>query len=219
MKFGASSWPFQWEPPYEDCIKRVAGLGFKAIELIGWNADYLKDYYTPQKIKDLRGCLDSEGLMISQFVHTPHDLSHPDKAKRDAAIADWKRAVEIGSELGSKLINMVLEPSLRDARHRRDPAHHHQAAGADVRDPRHPGRCRLGPELRGLRRGAARMRRRLRRGRHHDDGRAAPRALPRQPRRRAPAARARRQPGDGDQLRPVAHLPDGRLPEHHRSTG
>ena len=107
MKFGASSWPFQWDPPYEDCIKRVAGLGFKAIELIGWNADYLKDYYTPQKVKELKSCLADEGLMISQFVHTPHDLSHPDKAKREAAIDTWKRAVGVGSELGSKLINMV----------------------------------------------------------------------------------------------------------------
>ncbi|HYY29757.1 MAG TPA: hypothetical protein VE860_17575, partial [Chthoniobacterales bacterium] len=34
MKFGASSWPFQWDPPYENCIKRVASLGFRAIELI-----------------------------------------------------------------------------------------------------------------------------------------------------------------------------------------
>ena len=41
MKFGASSWPFQWDPPYEDCIRRIAGLGFKAIELIAWNPDYL----------------------------------------------------------------------------------------------------------------------------------------------------------------------------------
>ncbi len=54
MKFGASSWPFQWDPPYDDCIKRVASLGFKAIELIGWNDDYLRDYYTRQTIADLR---------------------------------------------------------------------------------------------------------------------------------------------------------------------
>ena len=107
MKFGASSWPFQWEPPYEDCIRRVAGCGFKAIELIGWNADYLKDYYTKAKIADLKACLASEGLIISQFVHTPHDLSHPDKDMRAAAVEHWKRAVEIGAELGSKLINMV----------------------------------------------------------------------------------------------------------------
>jgi len=107
MKFGASSWPFQWEPPYEDCITRVARLGFKAIELIGWNRDYLKDYYTKDKIADLKARLESEGLMVSQFVHTPHDVSHGDKARRDAAVEDWKRAADIGAELGAKLINMV----------------------------------------------------------------------------------------------------------------
>ena len=40
-------------------------------------------------------------------MHTPHDLSSGDKAKREAAIADWTRAVEIGAELGSPIINMV----------------------------------------------------------------------------------------------------------------
>ena len=55
MRFGASSWPFQWDPPYEDVIRRIARLGFKATELIAWNRDYLKDYYTPAKIKALRG--------------------------------------------------------------------------------------------------------------------------------------------------------------------
>ena len=107
MKFGASSWPFQWDPPYEDCIKRVAGLGFKAIELIAWNEDFLNNYYTASKIKDLRACLDGEGIMISQFVHTPHELSHPDAAERKHAIDNWKKAVDIGAALGSKLINMV----------------------------------------------------------------------------------------------------------------
>ena len=107
MKFGASSWPFQWDPPYEDVIRRVASLGFEAIELIAWNKDYLADYYTPAKIADLRQALDGEGLMISQFVSTPHDLSSGDAAKRDAAVEHWKRTVEVGAQLGSKLINMV----------------------------------------------------------------------------------------------------------------
>ncbi len=107
MKFGASSWPFQWDPPYEDCIKRVAGLGFKSIELIGWNEEYLNNYYTKAKIADLKASLQTEGIEISQFVSTPHDLSHPDKARRDAAVKHWARTVEVGSALGSKLINMV----------------------------------------------------------------------------------------------------------------
>ncbi|MBN9062025.1 MAG: hypothetical protein BGP06_14580 [Rhizobiales bacterium 65-9] len=107
MKFGASSWPFQWDPPYEDAIKRVAGLGFKAIELIAWNKDYLKDYYTPAKIADLKSALNEAGIIISQFVSTPHDLSHPEKAKREAAVDHWKRTVEVGVALGAPLINMV----------------------------------------------------------------------------------------------------------------
>ncbi|MET3926017.1 sugar phosphate isomerase/epimerase family protein [Devosia sp. 2618] len=107
MKFGASSWPFQWDPPYEDCIRRVAGLGFKSIELIGWNKTYLTEYYTPTKIKELKACLQSEGIAISQFVSTPHDLSSADAGKRAAAVEHWKRTVEVGAELGSELINMV----------------------------------------------------------------------------------------------------------------
>ena len=34
MKFGACVWPFQWEPPYEAVIRRIAGIGFRAVELI-----------------------------------------------------------------------------------------------------------------------------------------------------------------------------------------
>jgi sugar phosphate isomerase/epimerase len=107
MKFGAASWPFQWDPPYDAAIRRIAGLGFKAIELIGWNKDYLKDYYTPETIKGLKKVLKGEGIALSQFVSTPHDLSSPDAAKRKAAIEHWKRAVEVGVELGSPIINMV----------------------------------------------------------------------------------------------------------------
>jgi len=117
MKFGASAWPFQWEPPYEDAIRRIAGLGFKAIELIAWNADYLNNYYTSAKIADLKAVLDGEGIALSQFVSTPHDLSSADAAKRDAAVEHWKRTVAVGTALGSPLINMVSSHgfAMRDA--------------------------------------------------------------------------------------------------------
>jgi sugar phosphate isomerase/epimerase len=107
MKFGASSWPFQWDPPYENCIKRVASLGFKAIELIAWNEQYLTEYYTRTKVSELKRCLDGEGIELSQFVSTPGDLADLDAAKREKAVARWQRTVDIGTALGSKLINMV----------------------------------------------------------------------------------------------------------------
>ena len=46
MKFGACVWPFDWQQPYEDTVRRIAGLGFRAVELIAWNRDVLEEYYT-----------------------------------------------------------------------------------------------------------------------------------------------------------------------------
>lgn len=107
MKFGASIWPFKWNPPYDPAIRRLAANGFKATELIAWNADVIREYYTPDTIKNLRTVLDGEGVVISQFVSTPPDLSHPDKSKRDASVEYWKRVTDVGAALGSPIINMV----------------------------------------------------------------------------------------------------------------
>ena len=71
MKFGASSWPFQWDPPYEDAIRRIAGLGFKAIELIAWNADFLEDYYTKPRSATEDGARRATASALSQFVSHP----------------------------------------------------------------------------------------------------------------------------------------------------
>jgi sugar phosphate isomerase/epimerase len=92
-------------------------MGFKAIELIAWNKDFLTDYYTDTKISELKTVLSGEGIALSQFVSTPHDLSSSDKAKRNAAIEHWQRAVEVGAALGSPIINMVSAHAfgMRDA--------------------------------------------------------------------------------------------------------
>ena len=37
MHLGAPVWPFQWNPPYEDAIRRIAALGYQHVELIAWN--------------------------------------------------------------------------------------------------------------------------------------------------------------------------------------
>ena len=36
MRLGAPVWPFQWNPPYEEAIRRIASLGFRSVELIAW---------------------------------------------------------------------------------------------------------------------------------------------------------------------------------------
>jgi len=107
MKFGASIWPFQWEPPYEAAIRRIAGLGFRAVELIAWDRQALDDYYTPQRIQALRRLLADEGLELSEFVSTPPGMASPDPGRREQAIDHFKRLVEVGAGLGARLVNTV----------------------------------------------------------------------------------------------------------------
>jgi sugar phosphate isomerase/epimerase len=107
MRFGASVWPFKWDTPYDDAIKRIARLGFKAIELIAWDRETLDEYYTPQTIKHLRNMIANEGLLLSEFVSTPRGMASADKRVRDAAVEHFKRQVEVGVALGTGIINSV----------------------------------------------------------------------------------------------------------------
>src|SRR4051794_830088 len=107
MKFGASIWPFKWDTPYEETIPRIARLGFKAIELIAWDRAVLDEYYTPTRIKELRNIIAAEGLELSEFVSTPKGMSHPEASVRAAAVDHFKRMLEVGAALGTKMVNSV----------------------------------------------------------------------------------------------------------------
>ena len=107
MKFGASVWPFQWQPPYDDAIQRIANLGFQATELIAWNREVLNTHYTPQRIRDYRSLLGDLGLELSEFVSTPRGMSSDEPAKRAQAVDHFKRLVEVAVELGASIVNTV----------------------------------------------------------------------------------------------------------------
>jgi sugar phosphate isomerase/epimerase len=107
MKFGAPTWPFQWNPPYQQALRRIAAAGFRATEIVSWNLDVINDYFTPANLTDLKSILDGEGLELSQFCTHPRGLSSADAGIRAANIEHWKRASEIGRTLGTGIINMV----------------------------------------------------------------------------------------------------------------
>ena len=109
MKFGASVWPFKWDPPYEEVIPRIAKLGYKALELIAWDRESLEGYYTPRKVKELSTIINSEGLELSGFVSTSRGMANPDKNERERAIDYFKKHVEVGKELGTKIVNTVSD--------------------------------------------------------------------------------------------------------------
>lgn len=107
MKFGTTVWTYQWDPPYEHALRRIAGLGFKAVELIAWNREALDTYYTPQRIKELPALIADLGLELSEFVSTPHGMASPDASVREQAVDHFKRVVEVGVELGTTIVNTV----------------------------------------------------------------------------------------------------------------
>jgi sugar phosphate isomerase/epimerase len=108
MRFGASIWPWKWEKPYEDTIKRIGRAGFRATELIAWDDDAFTDYFTDEKVRELRAILDGEGMVLSQFVVKTPNLSSPDPALRAASVELFKQGVEKTVALGSPIINTVV---------------------------------------------------------------------------------------------------------------
>jgi sugar phosphate isomerase/epimerase len=107
MKIGASIWPFRWDRPYDDAIRRIAQLGFKAIELIAWDREALETYYTPQVIKNLKAIIAGEGLELSEFVSTPPGMASSEKKERDAAVEHFKCMVDVAVGLGTRTVNTV----------------------------------------------------------------------------------------------------------------
>lgn len=107
MKFGASVWPFSWQPPYDEALRRIAALGYKSAELIAWNREALDSYYTRETIQHLRSLMNDLDLELSEFVSTPQGMASPDPAVRAAAVEHFRAMVDVALELGTRMVNTV----------------------------------------------------------------------------------------------------------------
>src|SRR5262245_4615436 len=107
MRLAAPVWPFQWHPPYEDAIRRIAGLRFRQVELIAWSREALADYYTPSRIRELRSLLADVGLSISEFVSTAAGMASLERGEQDACVEHFRRMCDSAHELGTGIVNTV----------------------------------------------------------------------------------------------------------------
>ncbi len=107
MQLGAPVWPFQWNPPYEDAVRRIAGLGFRRVELIAWNAAALTEYYTPARVKDLRALMSDLGVQLSEFVGTAGRMASAVRSERNEVVDHFKRLCEVAQALGAPMVNTV----------------------------------------------------------------------------------------------------------------
>src|SRR5688572_13641652 len=107
MRLGAPVWQFQWHPPYEEAIRRIAGLGFRSAELSARSPEALAAYYTPQRIRDLRALMSDLGLELSEFVSSAREMASPDPQRRGAVVEHFRRFCGVAAELGTGMVNTV----------------------------------------------------------------------------------------------------------------
>ena len=100
---GRSIWPFQWHPPYDDAIRRMARLGFRQVELIAWDLETLRTDYTGARSATLRRLLADEGLTLSEFVITPGGLVSADPHQCATAVDQFRRTVHVAQALDALL--------------------------------------------------------------------------------------------------------------------
>jgi sugar phosphate isomerase/epimerase len=112
MKFGASIWPWKWDAPYAEAVRRIARSGFRATELIAWNESSLSDYYTPATIAVLRRTLADEGMTLSQFVVSNHAAASADPSRRRQSVDIFMRGADVAAELGATIVNTVTHMPL-----------------------------------------------------------------------------------------------------------
>lgn len=107
MFFGAPVWPFKWEPPYGETIQRLHELGFKGVELIGWNRKVLDEYYTDDTIAKIKNQVKGLGMVLTNFNHTPEGIASLNPEIANEKLNNFYRAIEVAEKLGSENVTQV----------------------------------------------------------------------------------------------------------------
>lgn len=107
MKLAYDPTHFRDSLSLEEMIFKVADMGYEYIELSP-REDFCPFYKYPkvdkQKIKQVKKWLSEAGVKISSLLPL-YNWAGPDEERRQAAVRNWKRAIEIAVELEVDLMN------------------------------------------------------------------------------------------------------------------
>ena len=107
MYFGAPVWPLKWNPPYDGTINRLHDMGFKGVELIGWDRKALDEYYTKETTDAIKKQVADLGMVITNFNHTPEGIASLDPELSNAKLDEFYRTIDVAAALGSKNVTQV----------------------------------------------------------------------------------------------------------------
>lgn len=105
MWIGACTWPVNWNPPFDNAIKKIAELGFKSTELAIWHPDQIATYYTPEKNRELRKLIEGLGLKLTSVFYNLYGKGSPDPQVRARSVENFKRGLDVLEQLGCPLVN------------------------------------------------------------------------------------------------------------------
>lgn len=111
MKLSFNNWVYSsfpvWVPAYtlEETIKRIARIGYDAIEIGAAAPHAFPAYMGKERRKAIKKVLDDNGLAVSSMLPAPgggpgFNVSSPLEEERKAAIEQYKAVVELCSDWG-----------------------------------------------------------------------------------------------------------------------
>jgi sugar phosphate isomerase/epimerase len=112
-KVGCLSWcfhPFSPRADQERAIEIIGELGFDGIELILLAREDIKDYWTDERIGQMRDQLARHKLAVSQFVifqPVVEGLSSVKPDERARNLDYFEAGCKVGQKLGAPLVNIV----------------------------------------------------------------------------------------------------------------
>ncbi|WP_321889467.1 sugar phosphate isomerase/epimerase family protein [Paraburkholderia bannensis] len=93
--------------PLPKMVEKVAELGYEYIELSP-REDFLPFYKYPRvdkaRVREFKHALRDTGVKLSSLLPLYH-WSHPDEAMREAAVRNWKRAIQVAVDMECDLMN------------------------------------------------------------------------------------------------------------------
>lgn len=104
--FGSPIWTFNWNPPYDTALRRLAATGCKGFELTAWSVDML-GYYTADTIAELKSIADGEGLTLTNFFYNLPFACKDGAATSIVDIDGYKRGVELGARIGAPIMTSM----------------------------------------------------------------------------------------------------------------
>jgi sugar phosphate isomerase/epimerase len=104
--FGSPIWTFNWNPPFEEPLKRLARTGCKGFELTAWSVDML-GYYTSEKIRELKSIAEGEGLTLTNFFYNLPFSYKEGAANSTVDLEGYRRGVDVVAEIGSPIMTSM----------------------------------------------------------------------------------------------------------------